>query len=439
MKKTFILSLLLTFFSIGAWAQNTVDISINKSMEFLAASQFAKDTDIYWQGEWPVEMKSYLLPALLGVGKLWAKPTQESTDFATSSIINLLAETYFLEPQYKQIIPLLNSGLTSIKNYADGNRFNYYNWINYQGAHVRGPKAKGYLPNFIAGLTNLPPDADSTAAAYTAKAYVQQILAGEEQNTFKIPDEVLQTFEQFRDVHRNPHYFNRFESIKNSGAYLTWFMDEQHMPKNIFAKPTEGARIPFGFNDVDCVVNANVMRVLTLTGNNKSEGYENSCTLLNKMIINEKQKLCGIYYPNSYAVFFSISNAYKAGANCLEPSKNKALEFIESSQSPDGSWANEPGIGRTDLVQSTALALNALMNYSDKSSSRSKEKIRAGIKFLLSKQKMNNQGHVFWKGEVFFSAVAQARNTVLWRSDSYTTALVTLALVKAKTYLQGDL
>lgn len=439
MKKSLFLSILLVFFSVGATAKNSVDISINKSLEFISASQFAENNDIYWKGEWPVEMKSYLLPALLGVGQLWGRPTPESTDFATSSIMNLLAETYFLDPHYQQIIPLLNNGLASVKNYADGEKFNYYNSINYQGDVVHGPKAKGYVPNFIAGLTNVPSDADSTAAAYTAKAFMQQILAGEEKNTFNVPADVLQTFEKFRDVNRTPHYYNRFESIKNSGAYLTWFIDEHHMPKNIFAKPNTGARIPFGFNDVDCVVNANVMRLLTLTHNNKSEGYENSCALLNKVILNEKQKLCGIYYPNSYAVFFSISNAYKAGADCLEPSKNKALEFMMSSQNPDGSWANEPGIGRTDLVQSTALALNALMNYSSADAKPFKEQIRAGINFLLSKQKINSHGHAFWKGEVFFSAVAQARNTVLWRSDSYTTALVALTLVKAKPYLQGEL
>jgi hypothetical protein len=230
------------------------------------------------------------------------------------------------------------------------------------------------------------------------------------------------------------------DGIKKSGAFMTWFIDEKSptIPKGVFDKPDLGSRIPFNFNDVDCVVNANVLRMLTLTKNQKQPGYAESCDMLNFSIAHNLQSQCGIYYPNSYAVFFTMSNAYVAGAQCLEISKNKSIQTILSGQDFDeGSWSNTPGIGRTDKVQSTALAMIALMNYSESENFRYNYSVRLGVKYLLSQIKNKSETEIYWPGEVFFSAVAQARNTVLWRSDSYTTALVTLALVKSQNYLKG--
>ncbi|MBC7457663.1 MAG: hypothetical protein H7235_05250, partial [Bdellovibrionaceae bacterium] len=99
------------------------------------------------------------------------------------------------------------------------------------------------------------------------------------------------------------------------------------------------------------------------------------------------------------------------------------------------------GIGRTDKVQSTALALNALLNYvnNDDVKTNFPSSVRLAVQFLKSQARLNDQGQVYWPGEVFFSAVAQARNTVLWRSTSYTTALVTLTLVKSEKIMQEAL
>ncbi len=443
MKKLVFASVLLLFNSVHAeltsLASQTTESLVQKSLLFIEGDQHQIDNQLYWTGEWPVQMRSYLAPALLGVGKLWAKPTEESTSFATASIMNLLAETYVLNPRYKNIESMLKKGLASIDNYVDGSVFNFYNWIDYNGSAVRGPKAAGYVPAYIQGLTNIPADADTTSATYLSKAYYELIAYKKTMNSFQVPVEALDTFSRYRDVNRKPHYYNYLESIKNSGAFMTWFLDEKHMPKSLIAKPDRGARIPFGFNDVDCVVNGNILRLLTETNNKSQQGYDKSCEVLNFVINKGKQAQCGIYYPNSYAVFFSISNAYKAGALCLENSKDKAIDFITSNQNPDGSWDNEPGIGRTDKVQSTALALNALLNYSQVARTRFPGTIRSAVQFLKSQARTNPDGLVYWPGEVFFAAVAQARNTVLWRSKSYTTALVVLTLVKAEKEMQEPL
>ncbi len=414
---------------------------IEKSVNYLSHQQYLENKDLYTAGEWPAEMKSYFLPALLGVGKLFAKPTAEPTSFATSSIINLISEIYLIKPELIKIPAMINLGLTSLPLYKDSDVYSYYQWSEFRGVKVRAPLAEGYVPGFIRGLTNIPSDADTTSATYMALAFSKLISSEIKLSDFKIPQGALDTFNTHRDINRKPHYYNRLDSINNSGAFLTWFQfdHEPNMPRGVFAKPDKGTRIPFGFNDVDCVVNANVMRVLTATNNTDHPGYNDSCKLLNFVIIKNKQSQCGIYYPNSYAVMFSISNVYKLGAQCLEESRSKAISFLVSTQKDDGSWDNEPGIGRTDTIQSTALALIALMNYTEKGSLQYTSAVRAGAFYLLNNLRTNGDSEIYWKGEVFFAAVAQARNTVLWRSNTYTTAMVTLALAKAQDFLGGEL
>ncbi len=436
MKSTFLLSLLISTLAFSHEVATELDGVIEKSLNFVAHDQHVEDQSLYWPGEWSVNMKSYLLPALLGVGRLWAQPTQEPTSFATSSIVNLLSETYILNPQYKQILPMITKGIQSTNHYADGSLYDFYNWGKYNHVRVHAPKSSVYVPDFIRGLTNIPPDADTTSTTYMAKAYAQSIFHHHPLSIYKIPSSVLDTLSKYRDLNRTPHYYNYFDSIKNSGAFMTWFINEKQMTRNVFAPPDKGARVPFGFNDVDCVVNANVLRLLTATKNIQLPGYKESCELLNFVIEKGKQNQCGIYYPNSYAVFFTISNAYKQGASCLENSRPLALEFLLSHQNPDGSWNNEPGIGRTDQVQSTALALIALVNYTEASGIQNATAVQLAMQYLLSQRKEKSSTELYWDGEVFFSAVAQARNTVLWRSDSYTTSLVILALTKAQHYLE---
>lgn len=433
-------------FSIQAYAFNRSTPSVNdvvpKTLAYLEHQQFQENKNIYTAGEWPAEMRSYFVPALLGVGRLFAKPTQEPTSFATSSIMNLLAEIYLTKPSLAPEIPaMIRLGVSSLTEYKDNDVFSYYKWQEYRGVKVRGPLADDYIPEYIRGLTNIPSDADTTSATYLALAYSDLISLQKKISDYKIPQGALDTFNTHRDMNRKSHYYNWLDSIRRSGAFLTWFQwdHDPKMPRGVFAKPDRGIRIPFGFNDVDCVVNANVLRLFTATNNTGHPGYNDSCKLLNFVIKKNLQTQCGIYYPNSYAVFFSISNVYKAGATCLEETRDTSIRFLVSTQKSDGSWDNEPGIGRTDTIQSTALAINALINYTQKGDPQYRDAVKAGAQYLLNNFKKKGKNEIFWDGEVFFAAVAQARNTVLWRSDSYTTSLATLALVKAQDYLGGEL
>jgi hypothetical protein len=442
LKITHCFVILTHLFSMCVYAKKsneTIEATIDKSLNYIEATQKQENKGLYFKGEWPVEMRSYFLPALLGVGRLFAKPVDEPTSFATSSISNLLASIYFENTNHQKIKTMIKSGLQSVElNYKAGDVYSYYTEMDFKGTTVRGPRAGNqYVPKYIQGLTNIPPDADTTSVTYTAKYFDHQISG---HDNFQVPQAALDIFSMYRDTNRSAHYYNRLDGIKNSGAYLTWLIDEKSpsVPRGVFAKPDRGARIPFNFNDVDCVVNANVLRMLTLTKNTEQAGYKDSCDILNFSIEKDLETQCGIYYPNSYAVYFTISNAYAAGAQCLETSKKKSVQkILESQNFEDGSWSNAEGIGRTDKVQSTALALIALMNYSKSENIRYDYSVKLGIKYLLSQAKYKSNDEMFWPGEVFFSAVAQARNTVLWRSDAYTTALVALALAQSQNYLQG--
>ena len=300
-------------FSMCVYAEKhseSIEVIIEKSLKFIEVSQKKQNDGLYFKGEWPVDMRSYFLPALLGVGKLFAQPVDEPTSFATSSISNILAGIYFENSKYQQIKPMIKYGLISVEqNYKVGDVYSYYSEMDFNGTTVRGPRAvRDYIPEYIQGLTHIPPDADTTSVTYVAKFFDALM---NQTKKIEVPQGALETFSMFRDLNRTSHYYNWLDGVRKSGAFMTWFIDEKSptIPKSVFDKPDLGARIPFNFNDVDCVVNANVLRMLTLTENKNQAGYKESCDVLNFSVLNNLQSQCGIYYPNSFAVFFTISNA----------------------------------------------------------------------------------------------------------------------------------
>jgi hypothetical protein len=388
-----------------------------------------KNDSLYFDGEWPAQMRSYMVPALLGVGRLWAQPVEEPTAFVSSAMAKVLYELYQVEPS-KSIIPVMaKKALDSTAPYRVNESYAYYTEAIENGVQVRGPRATHYVPNYIKGMTHVPTDTDTTSVTFAA--FLQW------QPGYKVPEETFEHMALFRDVDRKSHYYNAFRGVKNTGAFLTWQIDDQdpNMPRGLFDRPEKGPRIPFGVNDVDCVVNANALHFMTLAKHFDAVGYKDACELVNEAVLRGQQYSCGIYYPNQYALFFNNSLAYKDGATCIEKSRAESIQFLLSNQATDGSWTNKEGVGRPDQVQSTALSMLALMNFYGERARHDtaiRSSLSYGARFLMSKVECEETGACFWTGEVFFSAVSQARNTVLWRSTPYTTALATLALAKAR-------
>lgn len=455
MKKLFIVTALVigsAFNSANvasaAPGRGSVDSVIQRSLNFLQDEQFSKNSGYYSPGEFPVNMKSYLIPSMVGLGRLWARPSHEPTAFATASIMTLLSEAYLLNPDLKSVPSILHNGLQSFDLYREGDIFHYYPKTEFKGRQIHVPRDTRYVPRAMIGLALVPPDADTTSVSFTAMAFYDQIFNNKKISEFQVPTETLKTLNLYRDVNRDPHLYNRLNGgVKNSGAYMTWLWDENAPSSSFFKSMNDsykhGYRIVFGRNDVDCVVNANVLRLLTLTENTSEEGYKKSCEFLNQSILQTKAlvsqaKYCGLYYPNTFGALYSISNVYKAGASCLEKSSTTALKMIIERQNEDGSWSNDEGIGREDRVQSTALALGAILNYIDLNDRYHAFYVQRGMDYLISRAKRKSSNKVYWEGEVFFSAGPAARNTILWRSDAYTTALVLLSLQKSKMYLNGE-
>ena len=60
---------------------------------------------------------------------------------------------------------------------------------------------------------------------------------------------------RYRDIDRRWEYPSDGWKKKNSGAFLTWLKDENLDARASF--DTKTGTIPYGVNNVDCVVNAN--------------------------------------------------------------------------------------------------------------------------------------------------------------------------------------
>jgi len=393
---------------------------ILSALKHLENSQ-AKTRGAYDVGQWPTNVMSILLPSVLGVGR-WGKPYPEATIFTTATIINVLHQIQQDDPELKSAIrPLIKRGFAGYAPYSEAPFYNFYPLRQRNGAWVRGPR-NFYLAPFFRGLANIPPDADTTSVTYLSLGIPP-------------PAKVTAAFARFRDRDRKAHSYNKNIGIVNSGSYLTWLMDEKDpkMPRK-FGKPELGRRIPFGTNDVDCIVNANVLILLAAHGKTETPGYNEACALMKESIDQNLYGTCGIYYPSHYLLPVRVAELRDQGGRCLRSHHGRVLQYLLETQNPaNGSWTNSPP-NRPDLVHSTALAVTALMMLGSPENPQHRRQVRAGIEYLLAHARRDHQGHLYWKGQVYFSAVAQARYSVVWRSSSYTTVLAARALQLAANY-----
>jgi hypothetical protein len=410
---------------------------VQSSLKYIASEQVQQDSDIYLKGEWPTSIVSTALPAALGVGKPVGHD-DEATAFTTGSVINALASLYkenpdmTQNPEFQKIPSLIAQAVPTFERYREGDLFNFYPPRMWKGVRVHQP-ADMTLIFAWKGFTNIPQDADTTSVVYGALLNSAEI----NHQQYRVPETALASLQNFRDIDRTSHFYNRREDRHNTGAFMTWQFDEKspYMPRFWFASPEKGTRIPFNRNDVDCIVNLNVIRMLALNKTPQVEGRQEACAMINDMIRNEEHATCGIYYPNTFNLSYSVVQAEKAGAACVQEDRKKQIvEFILKRQSDDGGWDNEKNTWQ-DRVQTTVFAMTALLEFGDLKEVRIQSSLKYGAHYLLQNMKRSKQGDYYWKGETFFTATAIARSLVIWKSNSYTTALAANALLKvAKLY-----
>ncbi len=443
MNRTLPFLFILSVFSFLAEAKNKVDISnltlkdiSYQAIDHVLETQIDSDTDRYYlKGEWPTEIQSSLIPALVGVGKAFGKD-QEASAFTTGSVINILAQIYLdnpsliLEDPMKQIPERVQSGINTFSRYESDGTYNFYPETIANGKSVRRPIGMTLFPLWY-GFTNIPNDADTTSVVLSALVLNSKINHTE----YIIPESTLSQFSQYTDSHRHPMFYNKAKKRVNTGAFMTWLYDEKNpdMPRFYFADSGKGQRIPFNKNDVDCVVNANILKMFALAKQKNRFGQNEACQTINDMILADEHATCGIYYPNMFNLSFVLGRAKQAGESCIsESSEQKILQMIFKMQNPDGSWLNEKDFWK-DPVLTTAFALDALMHYSKPLDAKTFEALSKGIHFLLKNFKEKNS-KIYWTADNFFTATAIARSLIMWRSSAYTNAIVSSTLIKMHQY-----
>jgi hypothetical protein len=277
------------------------------------------------------------------------------------------------------------------------------------------------------GFTNIPNDSDSSSAILMSKVLYEKVMGVKVEN----PNEALKQMSQYRDLNRHPMYYNRWEKRRNTGAFMTWLFDEKDpaMPHFWFAKSEQGTRIPFNKNDVDCVVNANILKLLAAL-NQQIPGMQESCDMLNSMVEKDESDTCGIYYPNTYNLGFALGSAKTFGNQCISPANEQLMvSRIVSQRQEDGSWTNIGNIWKDETL-STAFALHAILTLDSNPSSETRWAVYHGLRYLLRSAKLKS-GSYEWQEDNFFTATAAARSLLMWRSKAYTHAVIASVFLKA--------
>lgn len=412
---------------VGPAAQAESLRAITKSgLKFIAREQVAKTGPLYEVGEWPTSVRSSAIPVLVGVGRLFVDE-EEPSAFTTGSVVNQLSNLYQRFPEYTEIPSMIRKAQPSFERYREGSLYNFYPPKMWNGTRVHQAADMTLLPMWK-GFTNIPQDADTSSVTWMARSY-GAMLSGK---NLDLPSGTLRSLERFRDENRQAHFYNRQHGERETGAFLTWQYDENDpaMPRFYFADPEDGSRIPFNRNDVDCVVNINVLRMLALTGNSNIEGRKQSCEYLQRVAEERRYASCGIYYPNTYNFAYSAALMDMAGETCLRPQATNMVRFILGTKITEGGWVNRDNQS-SDRVQSTAFAMIALSRFGNFKDKRTREAMISGANLLMKRKLVSEQGDIYWKGEVFFTDTAIARSLINWRSNSFTTAVALTALLEA--------
>lgn len=432
-----LIGLWLSLWSLHAIAGPQFHAEVSSALRFLQHYQ-SRGNNGYDVGQWVARVTSYV-PSPIGVGK-FNVPYDEPTAFIAGSTANALAELYFIDSRYQEIPAMIAQTAKGFQNYYWGRLFNFYPSEKFRGVKIRQPRFMYLAPQWQ-GFANIPPDADTTSVSHTTLHYLNSLRAQRrpEQLPADLPSQVMDALSATRDLDRHAHIYNKLQGQVNTGAFMTWLWDENNpdMPRNYFARPDRGTRIPFNKNDVDCVVNANVLKLLTYAGKTDGPGYKASCAHLNRVVERKQFYFCGMYYPSLYALPYAMATDLKEGVRCLEPSRQKLLNFVIAKQDGDGAWRNSI-LARPDYTHSTAWALNALLMLGDPQNEFHRTRVKRGVKFLLSQMEKDSHGYAYWPGQVFYAATFVARYPVVWRSTAYTTAISAKALVQAELFLAAQ-
>ena len=435
MKTSLLVTLLL---SVSAQAKYVPDVIADRSLEEIAFSaleySYKDQVDtadrIYLAGEFRTKIQSSLVPALVGVGKAFGQD-DEASAFTTGAVVNVLAPLYLKYPDlhnnstFKKIPAVIAKAVKTYERYKTGETYNFYPSLTLpSGQIVRHPIDMTLFPIWH-GFTNIPNDSDTTSTVLTSLLYDKMV----NKTNFILSDSALEEISSYQDLNRNPMYYNRFEKRIKTGAFMTWLLNEKDpkMPGFFFAESEKGERIPFNKNDVDCIVNVNILKLLALA-KKSIPGDSSACEMINDMVAKDENKSCGVYYPNTYNLGYSLAANKAMGSQCLQKKNEDVLvKKIIYAQTADGNWVND-NIWE-DHTLSTVFAVTALLELGDLNDHLVLQSIFYGVHYLMKTAELKDD-LVKWPEDNFFTATAIARSLIMWRSKAYTNASIAAILIR---------
>lgn len=433
---------------------------IEQGIAYLEATQQKENDSIFkFKGEWETQMSmNFWFPLLGGENSAY-----DSNCFSVATIHNILTNIYLAYPEYNEILPMLDMAFDRIMDYQSDGSFNFWNLLPVTKPHklfeketdelVRRPNNFPLKMKFMLKAANVTNDADDTAAGLMA-LYLSNKMKGDQ-----IPDSLESIhliFDSYTDTNRrNRLWYNFWQGQgTESGAYLTWLGDEHEFAsgwnpvKELFHLSTfylpfskmyphaYQPYIPYGSNDLDLVVNANILNVLSVYNNQKSIASENAIDFIEDNVKDKNYNYAATYYPNQYHIPYYVSKAYKNGVEELDKSCALIESFILKKYFEENKWVSRDIINKGDQLQSTVLAVNSLLNITGIQSENSEEAIISGIEYIFSNAK-EKENKIFWEGGVFFSGGTLVRHVLHWKSDAVTTALVLEALISFRSQLES--
>ena len=446
-----IISLLLFFNKVNAQTPNADSLQqlLNGTLHYLGSTQFKADNKRGVKGEWYSGMKLSLGFPLLG------KPAEyaDANCFTTASLHNELSRIYLSDTvRYSFLKQTINNSYQALQFYKNGNGYNF--WREYRVRYplkktdtvllMRQPMSYRLKSRFMKKAANVMNDADDTALGYYAE-FLQQKM-----NDSVASNALLPLLISYRDEQRKTrHWFNIWnKDPKNSGAFMTWLGDEVetrhhsavhtalhnlvfYLPASKCYPRLSSPYIPYGTNDIDAVVNANVLHALAEKGETDSSRIiGNAAQYITKKIKSGNYKRTTVYYPNRYHLHTSVARAYSSGITELSEAVGLLTADIIKQQRPNGSFKSRKKLNSSDRIQSTANVLYTLLHIGEFEKYKTKPVIEKALHYLLSQMKADPVQGVYWDGGVFFSGGTVVRNILQFKSDANTTVTVSWCLMK---------
>jgi hypothetical protein len=444
---------LLFFVSSGVLGQEIslekIEIHKQKALGYLEKSQIKTTTENKtFAGEWPAYM--HMTNAFVLLGK--SEKYRDSNCFNMTGVFNALAEAYLQDTSQLEIKNMLKKAYPELLSYRKDSLFNFWKLLpanrdlsrktnNPEGLLVRRPTHYKLKTRFINNAANVAFDNDDTSMGNLSLYYYSKIFGeNHDQNAS------YAAFDKYLDSNRKAYHWHNYlvKIPKESGAFLTWQGNEREfrswsffkaaMHNLVFYLPASIANprpfvpyIPWGANDIDAVVNANILTYLGTTQQlENSKGRKGAERLINYQLNRGRWSRAGMYYPNKYHFHYAVSRSMLAGKDKISAKGQTILSHLLNTQFPDGHFESRRKVNKKDILQSTVYGLTSLLNFKELGYNVPKDRIDLTMNYLLKHQ--NEDGS--WNGGVFFSGGTVVRNVLHFKSEAYTTSLMVLAMNK---------